>query len=199
MKKIFEDIIKHHRWRDVLCGSGSTLGYTKLLRDQLPKLVSDYGITSMLDAPCGDFSWMSLVEFPKGFRYMGADIVEPMIQTNREKHPEVDFRVLDISADELPAVDMIFIRDCLIHLSNQDVLRVLDNLKASAIKYIMLTSYKPNHFSTNDIRTGEFRGINMEAQPFNLPTPLIKIEDGPEGHVVKTMDLWSMDQLRGIK
>lgn len=197
MKKIFEDIIKHHRWRDVLCGSGSTIAYTKMLRDQLPKLVAEYGISSMLDAPCGDFSWMNLVEFPKDFRYIGADIVEPMILSNREKYPQIQFEILDISTDPIPSVDMIFVRDCLIHLSNQDVLRVLDNIRASAVKYVMLTNYLPDHCSANDIQTGHFRGINMEIEPFNLPNPLIRLDDGPEGHVVKTMDLWSIDQLRG--
>lgn len=196
MKEIFEDIIHNHRWCDVLCGSGSTLTYTTRLRDDLPDLLATYQITSMLDAPCGDFSWMSLVAFPKPFTYIGADIVESMILDNRQNYPDVDFRVLDISKDRLPDADMIFVRDCLIHLSNVDVLRVLDNICSSSIKYVMLTSYKPAHAQINDIRTGDFRPINMQADPFNLPPPLASLDDGPPNSVIKTMDLWSTEQIR---
>lgn len=199
MKEIFEDIIHNHKWCDVLCGSGSTLAYTALLRQSLPTIIKRYGMTSMLDAPCGDFSWMSLVEFPQGFEYKGGDIVESMIISNRHQYPQIQFQVLDISQDTLPAVDMIFIRDCLIHLSDRDVLRVLDNICSSSVKYAMLTNYKAQHAQISDIRTGDFRPINMRANPFNLPEPLVSLDDGPANSVIKTMDLWSVEQIRGTR
>lgn len=196
MKEIFEDIIRHRRWRDVLCGSGSTLDYTAMLRESLPKLLAQFNIQSMLDAPCGDYSWMSLVKFPPDFVYKGGDIVASMIEQNRQQHPGVDFRVLDISRDTLPDVDMIFVRDCLIHFSDDDVARTLDNFCQSSVKYVMLTSYLPQFAENQNIQTGNFRGVNMQKPPFNLPEPLAKLEDGPPNHVVKTMDLWSVQQLR---
>ena len=68
MKDIFEDIIKNRRWREVLCGSGSTIHYTKTLRESLVGFLQKHNINSMFDAPCGDYSWMSLVEFPDNFK-----------------------------------------------------------------------------------------------------------------------------------
>jgi hypothetical protein len=35
MKDIFEDIIRNHRWLEVICGSGSTLKNTQPVREQL--------------------------------------------------------------------------------------------------------------------------------------------------------------------
>lgn len=194
MKKIFEHIIHNHLWMDVLCGSGSTLAQTKLLRDKLPDILAKYDIKSMLDAPCGDYSWMSLTQFPTDFRYIGADIVESMILTNRSSYPGKDFRVIDISQDTLPDVDLIFVRDCLIHLSSSDIWKVLQNIYSSNIKYVMLTSYKqigPN----KEINTGEFRELNMTCEPFNLAAPIAVLEDGPEEKTIRVMALWSKEQI----
>lgn len=63
----------------------------------------------------------------------------------------------------------------------------------------MLTNYKAQHAQTNDIQTGDFRPINMRANPFNLPEPLVSLDDGPANSVIKTMDLWSVEQIRGRK
>ena len=85
MKEIFEDIIKHHRWQDVLCGTGSTMEFTAPLRKNLKSFLENYNVKSMLDAPCGDYSWMSITELPGEFKYIGADIVSDLITTNKEK------------------------------------------------------------------------------------------------------------------
>lgn len=42
-------------------------------------------ITSMLDAPCGDLTWMPLVTGIKNVLYTGVDIVELAVENNIEK------------------------------------------------------------------------------------------------------------------
>ena len=195
MKDIFTDIVKNHRWCDVPCGSGSTLEYTKLLRDTLPDFLIKHHIQSMLDAPCGDHSWMSLVDFPAGFRYIGGDIVEFMIESNQTAWPEKDFRVFDLTQDALPTVDLLFCRDCLFHLSEADLVKVFDNVTSSSVKYIMTTSYLPGHFDNQNIGTGEFRPINLEQHPFNLSGPIDSLDDGPVGGVIRRMCLWNTTDL----
>ena len=39
MKEIFEDIVKHNRWKKHPCGPGSTFGYTENLRLNLGKFL----------------------------------------------------------------------------------------------------------------------------------------------------------------
>lgn len=41
--------------------------------------------TSMLDAPCGDLTWMPLVTGIKNVHYTGVDIVDLAVEKNREK------------------------------------------------------------------------------------------------------------------
>ena len=42
-------------------GPGSTIEYTKSVREIIKKVINEYSIKSMLDAPCGSFHWMPLV------------------------------------------------------------------------------------------------------------------------------------------
>jgi SAM-dependent methyltransferase len=190
MKEIFTDIIANRRWLDVPCGSGSTLEYTNLLRNTLSDFLVKHNIGSMLDAPCGDYSWMSLVDFPTGFHYIGGDIVEFMIKENQTKWPNVEFKVFDLTTDKLPEVDLLFCRDCLFHLSEDDLIKVFDNIASSSVKYVLTTSYLPEHFNNSNIETGNFRPIRLENAPFNLPAPIDKLDDGIPGQVVRQMCLW---------
>jgi len=188
MKEVFEDIIKNHRWNDVLCGTGSTMYYTEPVRTALPKFVNKYNISSMFDAPCGDYSWMSTVQFPKGFKYIGGDIVSFMVDSNRSKYPGVDFRVIDISQDELPEVDLLFCRDCLFHFSHNDLVKTIANIARSRVKYILTTSYVEGN--NNDISTGNFRELNLEREPYNFDNPVDAINEYITNEPKRRMCLW---------
>lgn len=196
MKEIFTEIIQTRRWQEVPCGSGSTLRYTQLLRETLPDFLIRHNINSMLDAPCGDFSWMSLVEFPEHFVYQGGDIVEFMIKDNQYRYPKVDFKVFDLTQDRFPDVDMLFCRDCLFHLCEDDIKKVFDNLMSSSVKYIMTTSYLPSHCANHNIQTGDFRPIDLEQAPFNLPSPVDALDDGVPGEVIRRLCLWNVQDLQ---
>ncbi len=73
--------------------------------------------------------------------------------------------------DELPEVDLIFCRDCLVHFSHSDIFKALTNIRRSGAIYLLTTTFsgrKENH----DINTGEWRVLNFEAAPFHFPPPL---------------------------
>ena len=193
MKNIFEDIIRNHYWSDVVCGSGSTLKNTQSLRQQLVPLLQKHNITSMADIPCGDFSWMSQVEFPKNFRYIGGDIVGFMIEENQRKYPGVEFVEFDLSQDLIPNVDLLFCRDCLFHFSLEDIHCALVNICRSNVKYVMFTSYYDGN--NQDISTGSFRQLDFIKAPFNFPEPIDFIhEEIPNER--RRICLWSIDTIK---
>jgi hypothetical protein len=196
MKEIFTDIVLNSKWKKHPCGPGSTMGYTKNLREKLIPLLESYKIKSILDLPCGDFSWMSTTGITDTIDYIGADIVEPMILANKKNYPGVDFRVLDLTKDILPNVELIFCRDCLLHLSFNDIDKALTNIANSNIKYILMSSWFEDATNDRDITTGAWRYINFTAGPYNFGKPEASLSDWIEGFPRREMMLWPIETIK---
>lgn len=137
------------------------------------------GIKSILDAPCGDAHWIPEVVAECGLQYVGLDIVEDLITTNRLKlaHTGMQFQVGDIICDLLPAVDCVLCRDCLVHLSNEEIGRALDNIHKSGARYLLATTF-PKCSVNIDVITGMWRPTNLNLRPFLLPDPEELIFEG---------------------
>jgi SAM-dependent methyltransferase len=178
---IFADIYHKKIWdhHGSVSGDGSTPELTKILSRELSTLLKKYNITSILDIPCGDFSWMKDVD-TENIRYIGADIVPDIIKENAANYADrksCEFRTMDICSDSLPEVDLIFCRDCLVHLSNKHIFKALDNIRNSGAKYLMMTTF-PDHNRNFNMLTGAWRSINFEKPPFNLHQPIEMINEG---------------------
>ena len=172
LKGRFEYIFDTNLWGDdqSRSGVGSTLPETETLRREIPRLLQELGARSLLDIPCGDFGWLSLTEL--GVDYTGADIVEALIAQNTARYGSASRRFvrLDLTADPLPRADVVLCRDCLVHLSYANIRRALDNVKRSGAKYLLVTSF-PEAKSNRDIEDGDWRLLNFQLAPFNLPPP----------------------------
>ena len=136
-KDIFRNIYLNNTWGDKYSysGTGSNLIQTKTLRKEIPNIIEKYKIKSILDIPCGDFYWMKELDF-KDINYIGADIVPDLIQKNTKEFTEnnINFKILDLTSDSLPYSDLIFCRDCLVHLSFEDIFKALENIKQTKSK-----------------------------------------------------------------
>lgn len=86
-EQVFTDIYKTNKWRgkDSVSGTGSDVHQTKIVSKELPALFNEFGISSMLDIPCGDFHWMKDVDLTD-IAYTGADIVSDLIRNNIERY-----------------------------------------------------------------------------------------------------------------
>jgi hypothetical protein len=201
---IFNRIYTTNGWgsAESVSGCGSTLRETRVIRQILPALIERYGIRSLLDIPCGDCHWISSIDFG-GRSYIGADIVGELVRRNRAAFGEGlgrTFMHLDVVRDPLPSAELVLCRDCMIHLSNADVLTALRNVRRSGAKYLLATTYTAR--PTNpDIVTGDWRPINLQASPFALPEPLELISeewDWADGyHADKCIGLWDTGVLPG--
>ena len=195
MTGIFESIYKENRWADSesRSGSGSTVQATLNLRRMLPGILDGFDIRSILDIPCGDFNWMQHVPMD-GIEYIGADISLSAIKANREKYGggKTRFRVLNVVQDKLPEVDMVICRDCLVHLPLEMAFNALQNIIESGAKYILTTTF-PFH-GNFECDEGEWRPINLNAEPFPLPPPLLLLNEGclEAGFRDKSIGLWQI-------
>lgn len=201
-ENIFTEIYKENSWggKDSVSGPGSDARQTKTVITALQTVLSNYKISSMLDIPCGDFHWMKNVDLNK-INYTGADIVQELIEENKVKYSTdgLQFQHINLTKDKLPKVDLIFCRDCLVHLSFTDILLALNNVCDSRSGYFLTTTFTERD-GNHDILTGHWHPINLELPPFALPKPLKIINEGcTEGGGVytdKALGLWSIDDIR---
>lgn len=168
----FRKIFRERYWGDdeSVSGIGSSLAQTANIRRQLPVMFEKFGIRTVYDAPCGDFYWMREVVAASDIDYTGADIVPEVIEKARENAGDlkVRFAVADIVEDPLPRVDLWICRDCLFHLNYSAILAALRNFAASGSTYILLTT-NAGDIRNRNIVSGDFRPLDMHAEPFNLP------------------------------
>jgi SAM-dependent methyltransferase len=182
VKEKFTEIYEKNLWcsPESVSGGGSEMQNTKVIRRELPVLIQKFGIQSILDIPCGDWNWMKDVDLC-GASYIGADIVEPLIGLNKANYTNINFRVLDLINDTLPKVDLIFVRDCLGHLSNDNVSLALRNCQESGSKYLLATSFTKWDMNP-DIEDGGWKCINLMIPPFQLNPIYLINEDCQEGY-----------------
>ena len=181
-RQVFTDIYRFNLWGnpESRSGPGSSLQSTESVRKELPLILRQFGVRTMLDAGCGDCNWISSMDLDLE-RYIGAEIVPALVEVNRRKEwvnapYRREFILLDISRGPVPEVDLVFCRHCLIHLPITDILRCLDNVRRSGSKYFMATTI-PSCSGNRDILTGGFRELNLQLEPFLLPEPLARIND----------------------
>lgn len=178
-KSVFEDISSRNQWfePETVSGPGSTLEQTAEIVRLLPSILDQLQVQRMLDLPCGDFNWMSKVNLT-GVSYTGADIVGHIVARNQERFASENhqFRVLDLMRDPLEDYDLLFCRDCLVHLSIADIHTALRNIKQSQVKYLMTTTFT-DQVINKDIPTGGWRLINLQQPPFSLPSPVLDMNE----------------------
>lgn len=180
MDKTFIHYYNTNYWggKESVSGRGSDSLQTNTVILGIEKLISDFGFTSILDVPCGDFNWMKKVDF-SFCKYIGGDIVPGLITKNRDSYSNntnISFEIIDITTTLLPQVDLIICRDCLVHFSYKDIKRSILNFQKSNSKYLLVTSF-PGHNKNVDIITGNWRALNLEEKPFNFPKPEITINE----------------------
>jgi hypothetical protein len=122
------------------------------------------------------------------------------VLANNEKYGNhmIKFEAKDISNDRLSQCDLILCRDCLVHLTYKDALKVIKNFKNSGAKYLLTTSFigRPNN---QDLGKHIWRTLNLSLAPFNFSEPLLVInENCTEGNNMfsdKSLVLYDLSEI----
>ncbi|WP_126284853.1 class I SAM-dependent methyltransferase [Burkholderia stagnalis] len=211
--EFFTRVYRENLWNGLesRSGQGSDQWFTKKLAEGLPDALRKLGVSRLLDLPCGDFNWMKSVDLT-GVDYIGGDIVPDMIEVNNVNYgsPSRQFVVLDIATSMLPSADMIFVRDCFIHFSNELIFQALGNIARSDIRYLCLGTLSRRRYppiQNIDLERTEhgvdfqYRPIQFESPPYSFPEPILEIEDGAENSDVRwisTMAVWEISSIRDL-
>ena len=206
IRRVFGEIFQKNAWGSPvsLSGSGSSLEQTSVVRAELPALCAEFGVSRLLDIPCGDFHWMQHTNLA-GITYWGADVVDALIQGNSRRYTdsaaERNFLVLDLCSDPLPEVELILCRDCLVHLSTSDIFRALANVSRSKAKYFLTTTFT-ERTDNPDIVTGGWRPVNLCLGPFSLPAPIRvfneRCTEDDNRYGDKSLGLWRISDIASV-
>lgn len=201
---VFREAFHANHWgAERRSGPGSTPDQTAEIAGALPSLLERLEVRRLLDVPCGDFSWMATVEL-RDVSYIGGDLVPEIVEETRRRHGAADraFLELDLTTSDLPAADLLLCRDCLVHLSNEDVGAALENVVRSGIQWLLTTTF-PAEPTNLDIVTGDWRPIDLTKPPFDLPQPVELLNEGctEQGGAFadKSLGLWPVSSLRGSR
>ena len=183
--EVFEDVYRQKDWggedgSEFFSGLGSrgrpAEDYVREMSALLKQHEKELGRPlTVVDVGCGDFEvGRALVEQCPTLRYIGCDIVAPLIEHVRERHASdrVSFRHLDVVENAPPAGDICLVRQVFQHLSN-----ALENLGAFTTLYVTegqpevragpVNPDKPADSGVRfDFRRGVGRGVELAEAPF---------------------------------
>jgi hypothetical protein len=204
-RSVREAFTRHYERRDwdepeSASGRGSSFKATAAIRTALPSLFQELGVRSVVDAGCGDFNWFR--QLPTELdSYLGIEVVPQLAELNERRYATEGrhFASLDLIRDPIPRADLIFCRDCLVHLKNSQVLGAIRNFQRSQSTYLLATTFtepRPNR----DIPLGGWRPLNLERAPFELGRPLRLISEADSvedpKYADKSLGLWALQSLR---
>ena len=154
----------------------------------------------VVDLGCGDFTVGSRVRAYCN-RYIACDVVPNLIEFNKARFKDLDvnFIVLDLIEDELPPGDIVFVRQVLQHLSNDQISKFIARVPLS-YKFLVVTEHLPSHakFKHNadkltgpGTRMGYQSGVVLTSAPFNLrfnmEMELCRVDSVDTGVLVTTL------------
>jgi len=157
-------------------GVGSTQAATRELSAQLSDFLRQVGCRRLVDIGCGDFNWMHTVE--GDFDYLGIDVVPQVIEQNTARYANARrrFACADATRGPIETGDVAICREVLFHLSFKDGLKLLRNVRVAGFKHVLFTTDNSVWFNS-DIRSGDFRRINLRKSPYALPVPSRELTD----------------------
>lgn len=182
-RAVFDHVYRERRW-----GRRLSRRYFSGLGSHDPEIVKPYVATvrqflatldsrpDVVDLGCGDFNVGRQLRDACG-RYTACDVVPDLIAYNKTAFAaeNVDFRCLDMIAEALPGGDVVFLRQVLQHLTNEQIAKVLPKL--SQYRHLVLTEHVPtaahflpnaDHIAGSGTRLTQNSGVVIDAAPFRF-------------------------------
>ena len=161
-------------------GPGSDPKETRVLKENLPLILKDFQVKKLADVPCGDFYWMREIDL-RNVKYTGFDIVNELVKKNRIMYPGFNFEQLDITRQSFTPHDLVLCRDLMVHLTFEQILHAIENIKASGSTFLLATTF-PLLSENRDLGKGIWRPLNLEISPFNFGPPIFFLHEASTEH-----------------
>lgn len=167
--QVFTEIYDKNLWGGG-SGQGSEPQNAEPYLQFLQKYLNVSHIHSIFDLGCGDWKLMSTLTIPDSKKYEGFDLVSSVINadiSHYQKH-NVNFHLInDIKDFQNQHGDLLIVKDVIQHWPNDEIQYFLKNILPN-FKYAFITNgFHPLNIN-EDIKTGDFRWIDLQGAPFNV-------------------------------
>jgi SAM-dependent methyltransferase len=168
MRDAFELIYARNVWGHG-SGEGSLLLHVQPYMSFLQRFLRERRISSVVDFGCGDWQFSRFLAWD-AIDYRGYDIAPSVIAANRRNYQSgrVSFHEMEAGFDQLPAADLLIVKDVFQHWSDETVFSFLPVLKGYS--YALITNcVNPAGLTKNvPIADGGFRYLDLRLPPFNM-------------------------------
>ncbi|GAB2695540.1 class I SAM-dependent methyltransferase [Aliiglaciecola aliphaticivorans] len=176
-KDVFNTIYKEELWSNTTLSGPGSEGHVLEKSIQLAKsVIENLDKKCVIDLGCGGFYFGRRI-IENCHQYLGVDVSSEIIHLNQKNFPSVDFIELDAANEPLPSCDLVVIRQVFQHLPNKDIVNIIENIKNTGCKELLVFedvpefAYTPNidlQFSQASTRKLFDSGVDLEQPPFSL-------------------------------
>lgn len=184
IKDVFDEIYRQNQWGgtegELWSGPGSVGSAASVYAETIRNFIQKNGITRVLDLGCGDFFIGRLLQID-GVHYTGVDIAKSVIERNQRAFStsNTTFLARDILTDDLPDADLCLVRQVIQHLSNDQIMTVLQNIVFSKkYRFVIITEHYPapsvkavpnlDKPHGPDTRIADNSAVYLDQPPFNV-------------------------------
>jgi SAM-dependent methyltransferase len=172
IEKVFNAIYDNNHWGynnqkyEITSGYGSSEEATINYRNFLKQIIAENNIKSIIDIGCGMWEF-DHNEFDEK-TYIGIDCVKRIVEFNKQRYGSEKkiFICADILDDKnsIPQIDLCIIKDVLQHLSNDNIIKLINKIKPKA-NYILLVNDYDQKNDIQDIKNGHYRPLSLDKYP----------------------------------
>lgn len=181
----FRHVYRNKAWGDngtpFYSGAGSHGPVSEQYCAFVSRFIRDNHVESVVDLGCGDFSVGRRIVETTGARYSGIDVVPELIEYHQTTvlDSRASFQCADITKDPLPTAELCLVRQVFQHLSNEEIMEVLGNLRR--FPWILISEdvpVRPKFFNRDkphgpDVRAYYDSGVYVERPPFSVASTQI--------------------------
>ncbi len=175
LETVFDSIYESGRWGragnfEGTSGSGSSARNSEAYLAFLQDFLRERGIGSVVDGGCGDWQFSRLIDWG-GASYTGYDASRIVIERNSKSFANENIKFVhgNFLSVDLPPADLLIVKDVLQHLSNRNIHRAVEQF--GKFKYVIIVNdIDPETLTALnvDIRDGDYRTLDITAEPFNV-------------------------------
>ena len=179
-QEIFTEIYDHNIWGNTdgsvfFSGGGSRGESADFYVEIISQFIENNSIKKIVDLGCGDFYIGNRIVERTKVEYIGVDCVEKLVKYNSEKFPNSKFYHQNITVGVPFTGDLCLIRQVLQHLSNQDIINILNN--CHHFPCVIITDAVNGPVINEDIVTSRYTRIygqiDLTKPPFNLYSEIL--------------------------